>query len=119
MKEEKSPQALPPDELAIQEGLRQLALESRIDRPDRPERPLPAASDLWWRAEILSRWNARDDAAREAERPIVWGRAAAGVAALLIPLCFFESAPWLMAGLAALGMPLIVLVAWLFLQRET
>lgn len=114
MKPESANETLPPDELAMR--LRELALETRTGRSGHP---LPAASDLWWRAEILRRWNDRDDAAREAERPIVWSRALAGVVAILAPLCLFGSAPWLMAGLAALGMPLIVLVAWLLLQGET
>ena len=99
----------------LQEGLRQLARETR------PTKPLPNAEQLWWKAEVIRRLVSQDEAVRQAERPILWSHAAALLLVLVCPLAFFVSQePRFLAILLALGMtPLTVLFAWFFLRTET
>lgn len=102
--------------LKIQQGLLRLA---RLPRETRATHRLPEAGELWWRAEIIRRWVAREDMAREAERPILWSRALAFVLALLAPVSLLVAAPPLMAVLAACALaPLTVFLGWLLLQRD-
>lgn len=99
--------------LKIQQGLLRLARETRTVHR------LPEASELWWRAEIIRRWVAREDVAREAERPILWSRALAFVLALLAPVSVLVAAPPLLAVFAACALaPLTVFLGWLLLQRD-
>jgi hypothetical protein len=99
--------------LKIQQGLLRLARETRATHR------LPEAGELWWRAEIIRRWVAREDMVREAERPILWSRALAFVLALLAPVSLLVAAPPLMAVLAACALaPLTVFLGWLLLQRD-
>lgn len=100
------------DALNIEDGLRRLAQETR------PSHRLPEAGDIWWRAEIIRRWVARDDAAREAERPLLWGRALAFILAFLAPVSLLAAAPPLVAVLVGALAPLTVFVGWLLLQRD-
>lgn len=99
----------------IREGLLQLARETRTPHT------LPGASELWWRAEIIRRWVTREEAAREAERPLVWSRSAGFVLALLALASLLASqSPGFMVVLLACGLaPVTALLAWLFLQKET
>lgn len=98
----------------LEEGLRQLARETR------PTHRLPDAAQLWWRAEVIRRLVSREDAARKAERPLLWSRAAALVLALvgLVPL--ISEAPSFAIFLILLGLtPLSMVLAWFVLRRET
>jgi len=97
----------------IQDGLLRLARETR------PGHRLPEAGEIWWRAEIIRRWVAREDAAREAERPLLWGRAVAFGLALVAPMSLLAAAAPLMAVLVACALaPLTVFLGWLLLQRD-
>lgn len=98
----------------LEEGLRQLA------RQTRPTNPLPDAAQLWWRAEVIRRLVARENAAREAERPLLWTRAVALALALLGLVPLLSKAPQGAILLIVLGLtPLTVFLAWFFLRRET
>ncbi|HWM93248.1 MAG TPA: hypothetical protein VN493_20970 [Thermoanaerobaculia bacterium] len=99
----------------LQEGLRQLARETR------PAKPLPSAEQIWWRAEVIRRLVSREEAARRAERPLLWSQAAGFVLVLVGLLSFFVSQePRFLAILIAVGLtPLTVLLAFFFLRRET
>jgi len=98
----------------IEKALRQLARETR------PSNPLPDAAQLWWRAEVIRRLVAREDAARKAERPLLWGRAAALVLILLSLVPLISQAPQFALILIVLGLtPLTLLLAWIVLRRET
>lgn len=97
----------------LEEGLRQLARETR------PPRRLPEAGDLWWRAEIIRRWVEREDAVREAERPLLWSRVIAFILVLLTPVSLAAAAPPLVAILVAGALaPLTIFLGWLLLQRD-
>lgn len=102
-------------EQEIRDGLRQLARETR------PERPLATAGELWWRAEVIRRLVSREKAVQEAERPLLWGQAAGLLLVLVGSLALFLSRqPQFLAVLFALGVtPATVLLAYLFLRRET
>lgn len=102
-------------EQEIQNALRQLARETR------PEKPLATAGELWWRAEVIRRLVSREKAVQEAERPLLWGQAAGLLLVILGTLAFFLSRePQFLATLLAIGLtPVTVLLAWLFLRRET
>ncbi|HEX3128223.1 MAG TPA: hypothetical protein VH394_12910 [Thermoanaerobaculia bacterium] len=98
----------------LEDGLRQLARETR------PPHRLPEAGELWWRAEIIRRWVEREEAVREAERPLLLGRAIAFALVLLTPVSLFAAAPPLVAALVAGALaPLTVFLGWLLLQRDT
>ena len=102
-------------EQEIQNGLRQLARETR------PAKPLPTAEQLWWRAEVIRRLVSREEAVRKAERPLLWSQAA-GLLLVLLGLLFFlvSREPRFLAVLFALGLaPLAALLAFFFLRRET
>lgn len=104
----------PPTSFRLEEGLRQLARETR------PTNALPDAAQLWWRAEVIRRLVARENAARQAERPLLWGRAAALVLALLGLVPLISRAPSYAMTIIVLGLtPLTLLFAWLVLRRET
>jgi hypothetical protein len=96
----------------IQEGLRRLAQETR------PGHRLPTAGEIWWRAEIIRRWVAHEEAVREAERPLLWGRALAFALAFLVPVSLLAAAPPLVAVLVGALAPLTVFLGWLLLQRD-
>ena len=102
-------------EQEIQDGLRQLA------RQTRPERPLATAGELWWRAEVIRRLVSREKAVQEAERPLLWGQAAGLLLVILGLLAFFISRePRFLAALFAVGLaPVTVVLAFFFLRRET
>lgn len=102
-------------EQEIQEGLRQLA------RQTRPEKPLATAGELWWRAEVIRRLVSREKAVQEAERPLLWGQAAGLLLVIVGLLAFFVSRePRFLAVLLAVGLaPVTVLLAFFFLRRET
>jgi len=80
-------EALPPDErdeaVQVAGALRQLAAETR------PPRPLPAAGQLWWRAEVVRRLVEKQEVAERGLRPAVWGELAAVVLAVCVLLLFF------------------------------
>ena len=99
----------------IQNALRRLARETR------PEKPLATAGELWWRAEVIRRLVSREKAVQEAERPLLWGQAAGLLLVILGSLSFFLSRePQFLVALLAAGLtPATVLLAWLFLRRET
>ena len=98
--------------LDLQDRLRQLARETRPHR-------LPEAGELWWRAEIIRRWVEREDAVREAERPLLWSRVIAFILILLTPVSLVAAAPPLVAVLVAGALaPLTVFLGWLLLQRD-
>lgn len=63
----------------------------------------------------------REKAVQEAERPLLWGKAAGLLLVILGLLSFFLSRePRFLAILFASGLtPATVLLAWLFLRRET
>jgi hypothetical protein len=99
----------------IRNGLRQLARETR------PDKPLATAGELWWRAEVIRRLVSREKAVQEAERPLLWGKAVGLLLVILGLLSFFVSRePRFLATLFAVGLtPLTVLLAFFFLRRET
>jgi hypothetical protein len=99
----------------IQNGLRQLARETR------PDKPLATAGELWWRAEIIRRLVSREKAVQEAERPLLWGKAVGLLLVIVGLLAFFVSRePRFLATLLAVGLtPATVLLAFFFLRRET
>ena len=99
----------------IRNGLRQLARETR------PEKPLATAGELWWRAEVIRRLVSREKAVQEAERPLLWGKALGLLLVILGLLSFFVSRePRFLATLLAVGLtPVTVLLAFFFLRRET
>lgn len=99
----------------IQKGLRQLARETR------PEKPLASAGELWWRAEVIRRLVSREKAVQEAERPLLWGQALGLLLVIVGLLAFFVSRePRFLAILLATGLtPVTVLLAVFFLRRET
>lgn len=99
----------------LQEGLRQLARETRATKP------LPNAEQLWWKAEVIRRLVSQEETARQAERPLLWSQAAGLVLVLMGLLAFFVSQePRFLAILVALGLtPLTVLLAFFFLRTET
>jgi hypothetical protein len=99
----------------IQNGLRQLAKETR------PTKPLPSAEQIWWRAEVIRRLVSREEAARQAEKPLLWSQAAGLflVVAALLSL-FIIGEPRFLALLFALVLaPLSALLAFFFLPRGT
>ena len=102
-------------EQEIQEGLRQLARETR------PAKPLPSAEQLWWRAEVIRRLVSRDEAARQAERPLLWSQAAGLflVVASLLSLFVYGEPRFLALLFAIVVAPLTALVAFFFLPRGT
>ena len=103
-------------EQEIQEGLRQLARETR------PTNPLPSAEQIWWRAEVIRRLVAREEAALKAERPLLWSQAAGLILVLAALLSLFISGepPRFLALLFAIVLtPLAALLAFFFLPRET
>ena len=102
-------------EQEIQEGLRQLAKQTR------PIKPLATAGELWWRAEVIRRLVSREKAVQEAERPLLWGQAAGLLLVILGLLSFFVSRePRFLVTLFAVGLtPVTVLLAFFFLRRET
>ena len=99
----------------IRNGLRQLARETR------PEKPLATAGELWWRAEVIRRLVSREKAVQEAERPLLWGKAVGLLLVIVGLLAFFVSRePRFLATLLAVGLtPVTVLLAFFFLRRET
>ena len=99
----------------IQNGLRQLARETR------PIKPLPSAEQIWWRAEVIRRLVSRDEAARQAERPLLWSQAAGLflVVASLLSLFVYGEPRFLALLFAIVVAPLTALVAFFFLPRET
>jgi hypothetical protein len=100
-------------EQEIQNGLRRLARETR------PEKPLPSAEQLWWRAEVIRRLVARDEVVRKAERPLLWSQIA-GLLLVLAGLLFSLASPELRFLVASFGlMPLAVLLALFLLRTET
>jgi hypothetical protein len=102
-------------EREIQEGLRQLARETR------PAKPLPSAEQIWWRAEVIRRLVAREEAARQAERPLLWSQVVGLVLVVAALLSLFISGePRFLALLFAIIVaPLTALLAFFFLPRET
>ena len=97
-----------------------------------PSPRLPAAGQLWWRAEIVRRLNEPERRREQAARPIKWGLGVGGMAVLtgllliavfiidqlrasLASLSFEVSTSWLAVGLGALVLPLVALVVFLFL----
>ena len=99
----------------IQNGLRQLA------RQTRPSKPLPSAEQIWWRAEVIRRLVSREEAARQAERPLLWSQAAGLflVVAALLSL-FLSGEPKFLALVFAIVLaPLSALFAFFFLPRWT
>jgi hypothetical protein len=99
----------------IRNGLRQLARETR------PEKPLASAGELWWRAEVIRRLVSRESAAQEAEKPLLWGQAVGLLLVILGLLAFFVTRePRFLAILFAIGLtPVTVLLAFFLLRRET
>jgi len=99
----------------IRNGLRQLARETR------PEKPLASAGELWWRAEVIRRLVERENVMQEAERPLLWGQALGLLLILLGSLALFISRqPQFLALLFAIGLtPVTALLAFFFLRRET
>jgi hypothetical protein len=99
----------------IQNGLRQLARETR------PDKPLATAGELWWRAEVIRRLVSREKAVQEAERPLLWGKAVGLLLVIVGLLAFFVSRePRFLVLLFAVGLtPVTVLLAFFFLRRET
>lgn len=102
-------------EQEIHEGLRQLARETR------PAKPLPSAEQIWWRAEVIRRLVAREEAALKAERPLLWTQAIGLVLVVAALLSLFISGePRFLALLFAVVLtPLAALLAFFFLPRET
>lgn len=103
------------DTFPLEEGLRRLARETR------PERPLPSAEQIWWRAEVIRRLVSRDETVRKAEKPLIWSQAA-GLFLVLAGFLFSFISKDLqfMAILFAIGMtPLAVFLAFFFLRTET
>jgi hypothetical protein len=80
-------EALPPDEpdeaLQVAGALRKLAAETR------PPRPLPAAGQLWWRAEVVRRLVEKQEVAERELRPAIWSELAGVVLAVAVLLLFF------------------------------
>ena len=98
----------------IQNGLRQLARETR------PTKPLPSAEQIWWRAEVIRRLVSREQAARHAEKPLLWSQAAGLFLVLMALLSLFLSGEPRVVALLAIGLtPLTALLAFFFLPRET
>jgi hypothetical protein len=103
------------DNFRLEEALRQLARETR------PEKPLPSAEQLWWRAEVIRRLVSRDEAVRQAEKPLLWSQAA-GLFLVLAGLLFSfvsKDLQFLVISFAVGLMPLAVFLAFLFLRPET
>lgn len=103
------------NEQDIQNGLRQLA------RQTRPEKPLPSAEQLWWRAEVIRRLVERDHAMQQAEKPLLWSQAA-GLFLVVVALLslFISGEPRLLTLLFAIFLiPLTALLAFFFLPRGT
>jgi hypothetical protein len=102
-------------EQEIEEGLRQLARETR------PARPLPSAEQIWWRAEVIRRLVSRDEAARQAERPLLWSQAVGLflVVASLLSLFIYGEPRFLALLFAIVVAPLTALLAFFFLPRGT
>ncbi|MEA2563485.1 MAG: hypothetical protein QOH06_4989 [Acidobacteriota bacterium] len=99
----------------IQNGLRQLARETR------PAKPLPSAEQLWWRAEVIRRLVSREEAARKAEKPLLWSQAVGLflVVAALLSLFIYGEPRFLALLFAIVVAPLTALLAFFFLPRET
>ncbi len=99
----------------IQNGLRQLARETR------PTKPLPSAEQIWWRAEVIRRLVSREEAARHAERPLLWSQAAGLflVVAALLSLFLAGEPKWVALFFAVVLPPLTALLAFFFLPRGT
>ena len=99
----------------IQNGLRQLA------RQTRPAKPLPSAEQIWWRAEVIRRLVSREEAARQAERPLLWSQAAGLflVVAALLSLFLSGEPKWVALVSVIVLTPLSALLAFFFLPRGT
>lgn len=99
----------------IQDGLRQLA------RQTRPAKPLPSAEQIWWRAEVIRRLVSREEAARQAERPLLWSQAAGLflVVAALLSLVLSGEPKWVALVSVIVLTPLSALLAFFFLPRGT
>lgn len=99
----------------IQNGLRQLARETR------PAKPLPSAEQLWWRAEVIRRLVERDEAVRQAEKPLLWSQAAGLLLVIVALLSLVVSGePRLLTLLlASVLIPVTALLAFFFLPRGT
>lgn len=102
-------------EQEIQEGLRQLARETR------PTKPLPSAEQIWWRAEVIRRLVSREEAALKAERPLLWSQAVGLflVVASLVSLIIYGEPRFLAFFFAIVVAPLTALLAFFFLPRGT
>jgi hypothetical protein len=102
-------------EQEIQEGLRQLAKQTR------PINPLATAGELWWRAEVIRRLVSREKAARQAERPLLWSQAVGLflVVASLLSLFIYGEPRFLALLFAIVVAPLTALLAFFFLPRGT
>ena len=100
--------------LSLEEKLRQLARETL------PPKPLPEAGWLWWRAEVIRRLVAREEASWQAERPLLWSQAAGLLLVLAGLLVFLVSRePRFLALFLAIGLtPLTTLLAFVFLRPE-
>lgn len=99
----------------IEEGLRQLASQTR------PAKPLPSAEQLWWRAEVIRRLVERDRAIQQAEKPLLWSQAA-GLFLVIVALLSLvvTGEPRLLTLLVAIFLiPLTAVLAFLFLPRGT
>ncbi len=99
---------------------------------DGPEPRLPAAGQLWWRAQIVRRLKEPERRSERAAWPVKWGLGLGGTAVLtglLLTAAFLlealrtsltsvsleVSTSWLALGFGALVLPLAALVVFLFL----
>jgi hypothetical protein len=72
-------------EQKLQLALRRLAAETH------PQRPLPSAGQLWWRAEVVRRLIGKpDEEVKRSLRPAVWGERAGVVGGLAILLGYLS-----------------------------
>jgi hypothetical protein len=101
----------------LEEQLRALAAETL------PPRPLPSAGAIWWRAEVIRKLTATQEAAARAARPARWGRlagllAAAATPLLLLPLQDVPLGLPLLLGFALAVPPIAALLALGLLRQE-
>ncbi|HEX7185725.1 MAG TPA: hypothetical protein VF756_28125 [Thermoanaerobaculia bacterium] len=101
----------------IEEQLRALAAETL------PPRPLPTAGAIWWRAEIIRKLTATQEAATRAAKPARWGGLAGLLAAVATPLLLLplQDGPLglpLLLGFALTVPPIAVLLALELLRQE-
>lgn len=100
-----------------------------VAQDTRPPRPLPAAGQIWWRAQIIRRLTEKEKEVARVLRPLRWAERAVlalcGVGAVfLVSWLTLHAAqadaeePWRLLLTVATGAPLLGLVACWFLWRE-